>query len=69
MSHKNKIFYHYMTTQDAWDEYLGLLKDDDTFAEQWQETQDEFDEWCEAHDIVLVDTQERVNQLEEAQLQ
>lgn len=69
MSHKNKIFYHYMTTQDAWDEYLGLLKDDDTFAEQWQETQDEFDEWCEVHDIVLVDTQERAKQLEEAQLQ
>mgnify|MGYP003705591391 FL=1 len=69
MGHVNKIFYHYMTTQDAWDEYLGLLKDDDTFAEQWQETQDEFDEWCEVHDIVLVDTQERANQLEEAQLQ
>jgi len=69
MSHKNKMFYNYMTTQDAWDEYLGLLKDDDTFAEQWQETQDEFDEWCEAHDIVLVDTQERVKQLEEAQLE
>ena len=69
MGHLNKIFYHYMTTQDAWDEYLGLLKDDDTFAEQWQETQDEFDEWCEVHDIVLVDTQERAKQLEEAQLQ
>ena len=69
MGHVNKIFYHYMTTQDAWDEYLGLLKDDDTFAEQWQETQDEFEEWCQVHDIVLVDTQERAKQLEEAQLQ
>ena len=69
MGHLNKIFYHYMTTQDAWDEYLGLLKDDDTFAEQWQETQDEFEEWCQVHDIVLVDTQERAKQLEEAQLQ
>ena len=67
---KNKTtIYNYMTTQDAWDEYLGLLKDDDTFAEQWQETQDEFEEWCEAHEIVLVDTQERVKQLEEAQLE
>lgn len=69
MGHVNKTFYNYMTTQDAWDEYLGLLKDDDTFAEQWQETQDEFEEWCEAHDIVLVDTKERANQLEEAQLE
>ena len=35
MGHLNKTFSNYMTTQDAWDEYLGLLKDDDTFAEQW----------------------------------
>ena len=69
MGHVNKTFYNYMTTQDAWDEYLGLLKDNDTFAEQWQETQDEFEEWCEVHDIVLVDTKERANQLEEAQLE
>ena len=69
MGHLNETFFNYMTTQDAWDEYLGLLKDDDTFAEQWQETQDEFDEWCEVHDIVLVDTKERANQLEEAQLE
>ena len=69
MGHVNKTFYNYMTTKDAWDEYLGLLKDDDTFAEQWQETQDEFEEWCEVHDIVLVDTKERANQLEEAQLE
>ena len=69
MSHKNKTFYNYMTTQDAWDEYLGLLKDDDTFADIWKDTQDDFKEWCEAHDIVLVDTQERVKQLEEAQLE
>ena len=69
MGHLNKTFFNYMTTQDAWGEYLGLLKDDDTFAEQWQETQDEFEEWCEVHDIVLVDTKERANQLEEAQLE
>jgi hypothetical protein len=69
MGHINKTFYNYMTTQDAWDEYLGLLRDDDTFAEQWQETQDEFEEWCEVHEIVLVDTQERAKQLEEAQLE
>lgn len=69
MGHLNKIFYNYMTTQEAWNEYLGLLKDDDTFAEQWQETQDEFEEWCEINNIVLVDTRDRANQLEEAQLQ
>ena len=69
MGHLNKIFYNYMTTQEAWNEYLGLLKDDDTFAEQWQETQDEFEEWCEINNIVLVDTKDRANQLEEAQLQ
>ena len=67
MGHLNKTFYNYMTTQDAWDEYLGLIKDDDTFASQWLDTEDDFSEWCESHDIVLVDTQERVNQLEEAQ--
>jgi hypothetical protein len=69
MSHKNRMFYNYMTTLDAWDEYLGLLKDDDTFADIWKDTENDFDEWCEAHDIVLVDTQERANQLEEAQLE
>ena len=45
------------------------IKDDDTFASQWLDTEDDFIEWCESHDIVLVDTQERVNQLEEAQLE
>jgi len=58
-----------MTTQDAWDEYLGLLRDDDVFAEQWNDTEQDFKEWCEVHEIVLVDTQERVKQLEEAQLE
>ena len=69
MGHLNKTFFNYMTTQDAWDEYLGLLKDDDVFAEQWNDTEQDFEEWCEVHDIVLVDTQERVKQLEEAQLE
>jgi len=69
MGHVNKIFYSYMTTQDAWDEYLGLLRDDDVFAEQWNDTEQDFEEWCKVHEIVLVDTQERVKQLEEAQLE
>jgi len=68
MGHLNKTFFSYMTTQDAWDEYLGLLNDDQNFASQWKDTQDNFDEWCESHDIVLVDTRERANQLEEVQL-
>ena len=34
-----------------------------------QMTQDNFKEWCEAHEIVLVDTQEKAKQLEEAQLE
>ncbi len=69
MGHINKTFYNYMTTKDAWDEYIGLLNDDDTFAGIWKNTQNDFDEWCEVHEIVLVDTQERVKQLEEAQLE
>ena len=67
MGHLNKTFYSYMTNYDAWDEYLGLLNGDDTFADIWKDTEDDFDEWCEAHEIVLVDTQERAKQLEEAQ--
>ena len=69
MGHLNKTFYSYMTTQDAWDEYLGLIKDDHVFADIWKNTKDDFDEWCEAHEIVLVDTQEKAKQLEEAQLE
>ena len=34
MGHLNKIFYNYMTEQDAWDEYLGLLKDDEYEAQR-----------------------------------
>jgi hypothetical protein len=69
MGHLNKIFYNYMTTQDAWDEYLGLIKDDDTFAKQWTNTRNDFLDWCEADDIVLVDNKQLANELEEAQLQ
>lgn len=69
MGHLNKTFYNYMTTQDAWDEYLGLINEDTSFASQWLDTEDDFEEWCETNDIVLVDTRDRVNQLEEAQLE
>jgi hypothetical protein len=69
MGHLNKTFFSYMTTQDAWDEYLELIKDDEHFAEQWKDTDNDFEDWCEAYDIVLVDTRERANQLEEAQLE
>ena len=69
MGHLNKIFYNYMTTQDAWDEYLGLINDDHVFADIWNNTETDFKEWCEGHEIVLVDTQERAKQLEEAQLE
>jgi hypothetical protein len=69
MGHLNKTFYSYMTTQDAWDEYLDHRNSDDVFADIWKNTKDDFDEWCEAHEIVLVDTQERAKQLEEAQLE
>ena len=55
MNYKNKIFYSYMTTRDAWDEYTGLLNDDDTFAGIWKNTQNDFDEWCKVHEIVLMD--------------
>jgi hypothetical protein len=69
MSHKNRMFYNYITTQDARDEFLDHIKYNQEFGNSWKDTKDDFDEWCEAHDIVLVDTQERANQLEEAQLE
>jgi hypothetical protein len=69
MGHLNKTFYNYMTTQDAWDEYLELIKEDEHFAEQWSNTKDDFLDWCEADDIVLVDNKQLANELEEAQLQ
>ena len=69
MSHKNRMFYNYITTQDARDEFLDHIKYNQEFGNSWKDTKDDFDKWCEAHDIVLVDTQERANQLEEAQLE
>lgn len=69
MSHKNKIFYNYMTYEDALDEYIGLLNDDDVFASQWKNSQSDFEEWCEAHEIILVDNKEQVNQKEKEQLE
>ena len=69
MGHLNKTFYSYMTTLDAWDEYLDHRNSDEHFAEQWKDTDEDFNEWCENHDIVLVDTRERANKLEEAQLE
>jgi hypothetical protein len=69
MGHLNKTFFSYLTTQDARDEFLDHMKYNQEFGNSWKDTKDDFDEWCEAHDIVLVDTQERANQLEEAQLE
>lgn len=69
MGHLNKTFFSYITTQDARDEFLDHIKYNQEFGNSWKDTKDDFDEWCEAHDIVLVDAQERANQLEEAQLE
>jgi len=69
MSHKNKIFYNYMTHEDAYDEYIGLLNGDDVFASQWKDNQSDFEEWCETHEIILVDNEEQVNQKEKEQLE
>jgi hypothetical protein len=69
MGHMNKTFFNYMTTQDAWDEYLDHRNSDQDFANMWKDTDEDFKEWRENHDIVLVDTRERANQLEEAQLE
>ena len=69
MSHKNRMFYNYMTTQNARDEFLDHINYNQEFGNSWKNTDEDFNEWCEAHDIVLVDTQERANQLEEAQLE
>jgi hypothetical protein len=65
---KGRLFYNYMTKQDARNEYASLLSDDDTFATQWQNTEKDFNEWCEINDIILVSSQERAEQLEELQL-
>jgi hypothetical protein len=69
MSHKNRMFYNYMTTQNARNEFLDHINYNQEFGNSWKNTDEDFNEWCEAHDIVLVNTQERVNQLEEAQLE
>ena len=69
MGHLNKTFFSYITTQDARDDFLDHINYNQEFGNSWKDTKDDFDEWCEAHDIVLVDTQERANQLEEAQLE
>ena len=69
MGHLNKTFYSYMTTLDAWGEYLDHRNSDAVFADTWKDTDEDFNEWCENHDIVLVDTRDRANQLEEAQLE
>jgi hypothetical protein len=69
MGHLNKTFFSYMTTQEARDDFLDHINYNQEFGNSWKDTKDDFDEWCEAHDIVLVDTQERANQLEEAQLE
>lgn len=69
MSHKNKMFYNYMTEQDAWDEYIDHINSNQDFASTYKDTDEDFKEWCQNYDIVLVDTRERANQLEEAQLE
>jgi hypothetical protein len=69
MGHLNKTFFSYMTPQEARDDFLDHINYNQEFGNSWKDTKDDFDEWCEAHDIVLVDTQERANQLEEAQLE
>ena len=69
MGHLNKTFFSYMTTQEARDDFLDHINYNQEFGNSWEDTKDDFDEWCEAHEIILVDTQERANQLEEAQLE
>ena len=66
---KARIFYDYMTREQAIKEYQSLLQDDHYFAEQWTDTEKDFEEWCESHNIVLTSTKERAEELEEAQLE
>jgi len=66
---KARIFYDYMTREQAIKEYQSLLQDDRYFAEQWTDTEEDFEEWCESHNIVLTKTKERADELEEAQLE
>jgi hypothetical protein len=32
-------------------EYLSLINDDEDFAAIWQDTEEDFKEWCEVHNI------------------
>ena len=44
---KARIFYDYMTREQAIKEYQSLLQDDHYFAEQWKDNEEDFEEWCE----------------------
>ena len=35
-------------------EYLSLINDDEDFAAIWQDTEEDFKEWCSDNDIDLV---------------
>jgi hypothetical protein len=34
-------------------EYLSLINDDEDFAAIWKDTEEDFKEWCNVHDIKL----------------
>jgi hypothetical protein len=34
-------------------EYLNLINDDEDFAAIWQDTEEDFQEWCEIHNIKI----------------
>jgi chloramphenicol O-acetyltransferase len=34
-------------------EYLNLINDDEDFADIWQDSDEDFAEWCQIHDIKI----------------
>ena len=34
-------------------EYLNLINDDEVFADIWQDSEEDFAEWCQIHDIKI----------------
>jgi hypothetical protein len=45
MSHKNRMFYNYMTTQNARNEFLDHINYNQEFGNSWKNTDEDFNEF------------------------
>tara|TARA_R110000868_G_scaffold280792_1_gene541156 strand:+ start:545 stop:703 length:159 start_codon:yes stop_codon:yes gene_type:complete len=41
-------------------EYLSLLNDDEDFAVIWQDTEEDFKEWCKVYDIKPINNDDSI---------